>query len=321
MTDREKYADEIEGLREIGIPDRIIDHVLSANPSKAVFMVTLWGGLFVMFGAAIGLGGLVWVAGEHRSTANALQAAASEQALLYKASDGIAGLIAFFDGYFASAAVMIWVSGLNPHIAMSNFLYGMLQNKKQGRHLPGNDRLEEAASIQDPDDYLRFVFPNYLRFFVAAALVLSMPAFYAYERDIASYGVLSSSRYTATPWFHWDDTVMLNVSDVTHVELGCGRFGGGRTSPYNKFVYELEFASGRRSNIGNWKPVRGEWLDAIEVLDRSLAEKGASFIRWRAKNALHPKCLAEIRTAYSPADQKRLAKILRLDASLQDTLR
>lgn len=310
MPDKE-YAEERDQLSRLGVPDHVIEHALSHKPTKASYLSLLWGGLtlmiFCIFGSIVFIGSV----GNAAVDSNALFRAQSEAALFYQYNFGLSPLFSIFAAIFISGTVMIGLAGLTQRIRASQFVYGLM-NKKTQKHLPKKEKMAALSSIGDPEVYMDKLMPNPVGAFTWAGVALAAMTVASFERDIDTYEIMTPTQYIATPWFPWEGEVSLYWRDATHVELGCGRFSSGRGGTRYEIVYQVHFSSGRSVSLDEARPVEGNWLDAIEILDDILETEGATFERWRGDLALHAKCLAKLARRYKGKDLNRIHDLLRL---------
>ncbi|MEQ8178989.1 MAG: hypothetical protein RIC52_13455 [Amphiplicatus sp.] len=306
------YVEERKELARLGVPDHVIDYVLAQRPSKASYNTILWGGLVLMIGGALGAMVLVGMLGHDTVDANALVRAQSESALFYQYNFGISLILALFAGILLFGALSMKFAALTPKIRASQFVYGLMKKHNQ-KYLPKPAKMASLASIQEPDLYMRRLIPNPIRTFAWIGAALAAVTAAAFERDIATYEVMTPAEYIATPWFPWESELRLNWSEAVGVELGCGRFGGGRTSVTYEIVYQVTFPSDRTVQLDDAKPLQGIWIDTITAIDGVLVASGATFQRWRGNPPLHPKCLDMIERQYRGDDLARIRDLLRLD--------
>jgi len=315
MGKSEKEVERLRRLQEqliaVGVSEEVISYLLSKRPSKVLSSIHDFLVLFVMI-IGFGVGVLLWGIESAFSERAALEHAYQTDGLLYQDIMGFSLLVAIFGWIFASGYISSSPRLVSSRMIASAFSHSITRTDKYGR--PWHKAYSKIDKTQEPEDVVREVFSRQgawakwpailLLFLVCPPLLdLELKAHEIFARD----GVIKRS-YLLTG--DWNKTLW---NDAIFVELGCNHITG--KNPSDDPVYKVTFMDGHSERLENAKPVTGEWLDQIEIIDGVLAEAGVEFRRWQwgDRNPLHPECLAANRSKMSAGDYGRLLKLLRVD--------
>lgn len=297
-------------LIRAGIPEFVIDHAFSLRPSRLHYVAGSFGVVGIML-SGFAVGAALWGSLEEIHIQNALDSALELSGVLYWSNFGISALIAIFGWIFASGLILYWVFNLSARMRASVFVYSFVDSSNAAYAKMFMPR-ESLSQIADPDEYIRSMIGHWSRIsFWSAAFLLSIAA-YSLERELKSFSVYSAEGYYEFPYFPWETTKVGLWAEAARVEIGCNHVTGKNADDY--IVYEITLNSGGSIRLDNTAPVRGTWLDQIEVIDAAVEKSGAQFERWSwmKRDPLHPACVAAQAQKFGAENEERVARILRL---------
>lgn len=310
MTPQRRAEIENE-LRQAGVPPDVISHVMKGHLLE--WYTTAYGLLayaVLVFGFVIGF--ILWIKIDKLVSDNARAHAEELGALLFDYIFGLSFVVGLFAWILVAGSLVGLLAERNHNLQINSFVFAVVGRKKSWV-TEWSLRLF-LRLLQTETDAARYVKKATLgstALFAIVALVLATAGIFFGVREWRSYEAFTPTAYIDEPFFPWHPIETHEWSSAVSVTFGCQHIS--RRGTENNLIYTVTFADGAKAHLGSATPVRGSWLDAMEVIDRAIAMSGAQLMAWNGstEEALDPRCIDAVYERFPGNEFERLKNVMK----------
>lgn len=304
-----------QGLRERGVPESVISYVTEDGLNWwSHFAVSFFPGFIFLCFSGLILRFPIWRLSDGLVNSIAKNSAINNNAVFYEYNFGLSLLIFMPVIIFGSALFGAYILSLSQYRLKNAFVFSILDGVRSPIWgFVSRGLMQRLRAEQDPDRYVRNFVLGWVPAMTALTLFLAAVGALAFARDIQTHSIYTPTAYIRSPFLPWASKGPYEWREAVAVEIGCNHVADG-DEVKNSFVYRVRFADGTSIYLGDAKPLKGSWIDAVEIIDRELIDAGVRFAPWARMGQIpyHPRCLAYLRDQYSDEDSARIERLLRL---------
>ncbi|MFK8251411.1 hypothetical protein [Ancylobacter terrae] len=223
-------------------------------------------------------------------------------------------IIALFATLFVVGAAVAFLFARTPNLRINYVVSTIVERKKVLLSEWVVDwGIRRLRRVTDPERYVRRAVQGSLAMMGVPGLLLGMLSAYVAVREWHSYEAFSPTVYINEPFFPWNAAVTHEWSSAVSVTIGCQHSFRSRGADVDDLIYTVTFADGTEANLGTATPVRGSWLDAMEVIDRAILRSRPRLLAWKGstEEALDPRCVDAIYERFPDDEFERLKKVMK----------
>lgn len=308
LTPQRRTEIETE-LRQAGVPPDVISYVMKGHLIE--WYTTAHILVYCSFFFPIAVISLFFI---RFFDNHARDLAKARGAILYMSNDGLWLIIALFATMFLIAAAVAFLFARTPNLQINYVVFTIVDRKKQRLSEWVVDwGIRRLRHVTDPARYVRKAVWGSLAMMGVPGLLLGALSAYVAVREWRSFEAFTPTVYIDEPFFPWNAAETHEWSSAVSVTIGCKhswRRGGGAS---DDLIYTVTFADGAEAHLGSATPVRGSWLDAMEVIDRAILRSRPRFLAWKGSKeaALDPRCIDAVYERFPGDEFERLKTVMK----------